>query len=94
MHMAIQQNVKFVNAWNYYILAMYISTCFIVLQVSRNPRNIAGYGLSDGEVVERLWAYLRRFASMTKEMRPSHRIDVLSDAIKHYARWASLNIGM
>ena len=73
---------------------MYISTCFIVLQVSRSPRNIAGYGLSDGEVVEWLWAYLRRFASMTKEMRPSHRIDVLSDAIKHYARWASLNIDM
>ena len=60
----------------------------------RSPRNIAGYGLSDGEVVERLWAYLRRFASMTKEMRPSHRIDVLSDAIKHYARCASCNIGM
>ena len=63
---------------------MYISTCFIVLQVSRSP----------GEVVEWLWAYLRRFASMTKEMHPSHRIDVLSDAIKHYARWASLNIDM
>ena len=59
----------------------------------RNPRNITGYGLSDGEVVERLWAYLRRFASMTKEMGPSHRIDVLSDAIKHYARGATCNIG-
>jgi len=43
--------------------------------------------------VEWLWAYLRRFASMTKEMRPSHRIDILSDALKHYARWASYNIG-
>ena len=42
--------------------------------------------------MEWLWAYLRQFASMTKEMRPSHRIDVLSDAIKHYARWASYRI--
>ena len=35
--------------------------------------------------MERLWAYLRRFARMTKEMRPSHRVDVLTDALLYYS---------
>ncbi len=41
-------------------------------------------GMSDGETMERLWSYLRRFARMTKEMRPAHRIDVLSSALIYY----------
>ena len=73
----------------YMHVAKYI--CFI--KVLRNPRNIPEYGLSDGEVVERLWSYLRRFAPMTKEMRPAHRVDVLSHALLHYKRCASANIG-
>ena len=40
-----------------------------------NPRNKKGFGLADGEVVERLWAYLRRYSRMSKEMRPSHHSD-------------------
>ena len=36
-----------------------------------------GIGLSDGEVKERLWSYLRQFGRMTKEMHPSHSTDVL-----------------
>lgn len=31
---------------------------------------------------------------MTKEMRPSHRVDVLSDAITYYRQKAVDNIGM
>ena len=50
-------------------------------------------GLSDGEGMERLWSYLRRFGRMTKEMRPSHRIDVLTDAILYYAKKAVSNLG-
>ncbi len=42
---------------------------------------VTGFGLSDGEVCERLWSFLRRFATMTKEMRPAHRVDVLTDAL-------------
>ena len=42
-------------------------------------------GLSDGEVMERLWSFLRRFSRMTKEMRPAHRVDVLSHALLYYA---------
>ena len=29
---------------------------------------------------------------MTKEMRPSHRVDVLSDALSYYSRKASDNL--
>ena len=49
--------------------------------------------MSDGEGMERMWSYLRRFSRMTKEMRPSHRIDVLTDAIVYYAQKSILNIG-
>ena len=56
------------------------------MKLKYSPRNLEGYGLTDGEVVERLWAYLRRFSRMTKEMRPSHRIDVLTDALLYYSR--------
>ena len=59
-----------------------------------SARNIAGFGLSDGEGVECLWAYLRNFVKMTKEMCSSHRTDVLSDALRHY-RWKTMEkIGM
>lgn len=58
----------------------------IIMQFKYSPRNLEGFGLTDGEVVERLWSYLRRFARMTKEMRPSHRVAVLTDALLHYSR--------
>ena len=44
-------------------------------------------------MVERLWSYLRRFALMTKEMRPVHRVDVLTHALLHYKRCVTENIG-
>ena len=37
---------------------------------------------------------MRRFSKMTKEMRPFHRIDVLSDALGHFAYRSSMNLGM
>ena len=53
-----------------------------------------GFGLTDGEVLERLWSFLRRFSKMTKEMRPSHRVDILTDALLHYSRLSSKNLSM
>ena len=64
-----------------------------ILKVQYSPHHLEGFGLSDGEGMERLWSYLRRFSHMTKEMRPSHRIDVLSDAIIYYRQKAVNNIG-
>ena len=54
------------------------------LQVLFGPRRCDGVGLSDGEMMERLWSYMRRYSRMTKEMRPSHRIDVLCSALVYY----------
>ncbi|XP_078681339.1 uncharacterized protein LOC144916179 [Branchiostoma floridae x Branchiostoma belcheri] len=55
-------------------------------QVLYSPRRKEGFGLSDGEVVERLWSYLRKFKPISKEMTPSHRSDLLTDALLHYSR--------
>ena len=43
--------------------------------------------------MERLWSHMRRYSKMTKEMRPSHRVDVLTDALLHCARKAATNLG-
>ena len=58
-----------------------------------SPRRKKDFGLTDGEMLERLWAYIRGFGKMTKEMRPSHRIDVLTDALLHYGKRTSDKIG-
>ena len=44
--------------------------------------------------MERLWSYLRRFGKMTKEMRPSHRIDVLAHALTYYAAQTQQKLGL
>ena len=41
-----------------------------------------------------MWSFLRPFSRMTKEMGPSHRIDVLSDAILYYGQKGIDNIDM
>ena len=58
-----------------------------------SPLRCDGLGLSDGEVMERLWSYLRRFSRMTKEMRPAHRINVLSHALLYYASISKSKLG-
>ena len=63
------------------------------LQVLFGPRRCVGIGLSDGETMERLWSYLRRYGKMTKEMRPAHRIDVLSDALIYYGIMTKKKLG-
>lgn len=44
--------------------------------------------------MERLWSFLRRFARMTKEMRPAHRIDVLTSALVFYGIRTKERLGM
>ena len=43
--------------------------------------------------MECLWSYLRRFSRMTKEMRPSHRVDVLVNALLYYGRQKKDKLG-
>ena len=71
---------------------MYLN--FLSYGLLNSPRHLIGFGLTDGEGVERLWSYLRRFARMTKEMRPSHRIDILCDALLLYARKSANRLHM
>ena len=74
-----------VHVHSQFVKTTIIDLYFLTTKLKYSPRNLEGYGLTDGEVVERLWAYLRRFARMTKEMRPSHRIDILTDALLYYS---------
>ena len=57
------------------------------------PLRYEGVGLSDGETMERLWSYLRRFGRMTKEMRPAHRRDVLAHALACYGMKTKVKLG-
>ncbi len=59
-----------------------------------SPRNAEGFGLTDGENVERLWSFLGRFAKMSKEMSPSNRIDLLSNALMHYCSLKAYTMGV
>ena len=57
---------------------------YVCTKIQYGPWRCEGIGLSDGETMERLWSFLRRFSRMTKEMRLSHRMDVLSSALLYY----------
>ncbi|XP_078608414.1 uncharacterized protein LOC144880223 [Branchiostoma floridae x Branchiostoma japonicum] len=61
-------------------------------QILYSTRRKDGFGLTDGEGMERLWSYLRLFSRSTKEMTPTHRIDLLTDALLHFARRKSTDI--
>ncbi|KAI9484485.1 hypothetical protein BDB00DRAFT_933633 [Zychaea mexicana] len=52
-------------------------------QVDYHPRFISGFGLTDGEGLERLWSYLGGFVSMTRQMSAKRRLFVLQHAIGH-----------
>lgn len=57
-----------------------------VEQMKYNPRRLRGFGLQDGENMERLWSYLRGFNRITKEMTPAHRLDLLTDALLYWRK--------
>jgi hypothetical protein len=69
---------------NYQIIVIY-SFIHSFMQIEFSPRRQNGYGLTDGEGIERLWSYLRGFSSMTKEMNAGRRTDLLTDALLHYS---------
>ncbi|XP_066300346.1 uncharacterized protein [Branchiostoma lanceolatum] len=61
-------------------------------QILYSTRRKVGFGLTDGECMERIWSFLRPFFKTTKEMTTSHRTDLLTDALLHYARRKSADI--
>ena len=62
-------------------------------QYAYSPRHKTGFGLCDGQNMERLWSYLGKFSSSTKEMSPGNRVDTLTDALIHYALKKSTKLG-
>ena len=75
-----------------YLLTIF-SLSFLFSKILYNPRRVQGLGLSDGEVMERLWSYMRSFSKITKEMSSAHRQDFLSDAFIHFAKGKIINLG-
>ena len=65
----------------------------LYVKISYGPRKLEGFGLTDGEVMERLWSYLRPTGKITKEMTATHRIDALTDFLLHYTRRSRCQIG-
>ena len=65
----------------------------VVSQIMYSTRRLPGFGLTDGEGMERLWSFLRRFARVTKEMTRSHRLDLLTDGLLHYQRRKTADLG-
>ena len=62
-------------------------------QILYGSTRMTNLGLTDGEAMERLWSYLRPFSPITKEMTPSHRTDLLTDALLHHAERKKMNMG-
>ncbi len=59
-----------------------------------SPLRCEGFALTDGEAMERMWSYLvRRFSRMTKEMRPSHRTDIIIHALVYYGLRKKKSLG-
>jgi hypothetical protein len=59
-----------------------------------SPRRSVDFALVDGEGVERMWAHMRPFSKITKEMTPAHRVNLLTAALTHYAMKKERELGM
>ncbi|KAL0077275.1 hypothetical protein F4703DRAFT_1743185, partial [Phycomyces blakesleeanus] len=63
-------------------------------QVKLNPKCRDGFGLTDGECLERLWSYLNRFVTMTRKMGQANRKLVLYRAIKFCNETKKVELGL
>uniref|UniRef100_A0A1X7UXB1 Uncharacterized protein n=1 Tax=Amphimedon queenslandica TaxID=400682 RepID=A0A1X7UXB1_AMPQE len=64
---------------NYNVSVFHSFAHIALCQAKYSPRNKEGFGLCDGENLERLWSYLRKFCKMTKEMSIANRVDAVLD---------------
>ncbi|KAI9484713.1 hypothetical protein BDB00DRAFT_774439 [Zychaea mexicana] len=63
-------------------------------QVHFHPRLVKGFGMIDGESLERMWSYLNGFVSMTRTMTPLNRRLTVTIALEFLAEEKIDNIGM
>ena len=71
---------------NFYVI-MYIYSCLLVHAFVKDFEWLMVRDVKD------YWAFLRRFAKTTKEMTPSHRLDVLTDGIIYYCQLSADQLG-
>ncbi|XP_070191714.1 uncharacterized protein [Littorina saxatilis] len=62
-------------------------------QLTYGQRCTVGAGLCDGEGMERVWSYLRKFAPASKQMAMGSREDLLNDALFAYSRKSFSRLG-
>ncbi|CAG2209726.1 unnamed protein product [Mytilus edulis] len=65
----------------------------ISCQILLGPRRTENHGLTDGEGIERLWSYLGGFSTITKEMTPENRTDLLTDGLIYFGQKIRDKIG-
>ncbi|CAD6884474.1 unnamed protein product [Tilletia caries] len=61
-------------------------------QVRYSPRNVLGYGLTDGEGMERVWSGLRNLITSTRSMRAGDRRFSLEERCLHLATERRMNL--
>ncbi|KAI8327756.1 hypothetical protein BC941DRAFT_364378, partial [Chlamydoabsidia padenii] len=62
-------------------------------QAKFSPRYLTGFGLTDGEWMERLWSYLGGFVKVTRAMSKSYRRLTLASALRHFKQDKMMHMG-
>lgn len=62
-------------------------------QVDYNPRYIEGFGMTDGEGMERFWSYLSGFVKTTRHMSKDNRKLTLTHGVKYFSHQKRKDIG-
>ncbi|KAK6327435.1 hypothetical protein J4Q44_G00030800 [Coregonus suidteri] len=57
-----------------------------IVDEREGPRRSMKFNTRYVEGAVGLWSYLRHFGKVTKGMTPSHRIDLLTDALLHHGK--------
>ncbi|CAK8672115.1 unnamed protein product [Clavelina lepadiformis] len=92
-HLQVRKNFAILNKITFAVPVFHSYGHIFSCQKQFNPRFLDGFGLTDGETVERLWAYLRGFNKISKEMKPEHRTDLLTDGLILYGRKIKKKLG-
>ncbi|CAD6978541.1 unnamed protein product [Tilletia controversa] len=61
-------------------------------QLKFSPRRTPGFGLTDGEALERLWSSLSDLVSLTRHMTQADRLSTLTSRLEHLARKHRLDL--
>jgi hypothetical protein len=65
-----------------------------VCQLDYHPRLTIGWGLSDGEGLERLWSYLSPLVSPLRYATRNHRLGSIAHRLKHHNTKGIRNLRM